>query len=67
MTIVPWMKQSDWACVLGVTRGRNAFVLGQAPVGAHQSEVINVGMVGGRKRKWQWWDGVKGMAMGYWL
>lgn len=25
--------------------------VGQAPVGAHQSEVITAGMVGGRKRK----------------
>lgn len=33
--------------------------LGQAPVGAHQSEVSTVGMVGGRKRKRRGWGGVK--------
>ncbi len=31
--------------------------VGQAPVGAHQSEVSTMGMVGGRKRKWWGWDG----------
>lgn len=33
--------------------------VGQAPVGARQSEVSTVGTVGGRKRKWRGWDGVK--------
>lgn len=50
-------------CMLGVTRGRNVFCtgkpVGQAPVGAHQSEVSTVGMVGGRKRKWRGWGCVK--------